>query len=64
MHGFVQKKAFDFSKNVAIDEIGKNLWIRARWRCKKAHIQGVAVFQGRDYTKVCRVPEKTLQHSR
>ena len=39
----------DFLK-VKIDEFVKSLWINAGWLSKKAHIQGVAVFKGRDYT--------------
>ena len=32
------------------DELIKSLCTRAEWLSKKAHILGVAVFQGRDYT--------------
>jgi len=41
--------------------IGK--YLSSGWLSKKAYIQGVAVFQGRDYT-YSRVPEKPLQRSR
>ena len=33
-----------------LDEFVKSILISTGWRRKKAHIQGVAIFQGRDYT--------------
>ena len=38
------------NEHLKIDEIVKSLWISAGWLSKKAHIQGVVIFQGRDYT--------------
>ena len=32
------------------DGLVKSLWISAGWLSKKFHIQGVVIFQGRDYT--------------